>query len=84
MLITYGDLKGLIRKKLTERKLTSKVRDSLPDDDFVFPKERKYPIHDKSHARNALARVSQHGTPSEKSRVKSRVRTKFPSIEVND
>lgn len=48
-----------------------------------IPEERKYPIPDASHARNALARVAQNGTPTEKRRVRAAVRRKFPSIKVN-
>lgn len=61
-------------------KLTAKKRNALPAKAFVFKKERKYPIEDKAHARNALARVSQHGTPAQKAKVRSAVRKKYPSI----
>lgn len=61
-------------------KMTSKQRNSLPTKDFALPKERAYPINDKSHARNALARVSQHGTPAEKKAVRSKVHKKYPGI----
>ncbi len=65
-------------------KLTSVQRKRLPDSSFAIDgKQRRYPINDKSHARNALARVSQHGTPSEKSRVRAAVRKKYPSIEIS-
>lgn len=40
-------------------KLTSSRRNDLPKSDFGMPGARKYPMPDKSHARNALARVSQ-------------------------
>lgn len=40
-------------------KLTSKQRKDLKSSDFALPKERKYPIEDASHARNAKARASQ-------------------------
>ena len=63
--------------------LTTKQRKDLSPSDFVFPKERKYPIHDESHARNALARVSQHGTPGEKKKVRAAVRKRYPGIEVS-
>ena len=36
---------------------------------------------DASHARNALARVSQHGSPAEKAKVKHKVRTLFSGIK---
>ena len=39
-------------------KLTSKARKALPKSSFAGP-DRSYPVEDKSHARNALARVSQ-------------------------
>lgn len=50
---------------------------------FALKKERKYPIPDISHARNALSRVSQHGTPSQKKRVRAAVTKKFPSLKKN-
>ena len=39
--------------------LTEKKRDNLPDSKFGLPEEHKYPMPDKSHARNAKARASQ-------------------------
>ena len=39
--------------------MTEKKRDSLPDSTFGLPEEHKYPMPDKSHARNAKARASQ-------------------------
>ena len=60
-----------------------KNRNRMKSSTFALPKERKYPIPDASHARNALARVAQNGTPSEKRRVRAAVRKKFPSIKVN-
>jgi hypothetical protein len=39
--------------------LTEKKRDAEPKSDFGLPEERKYPMPDKSHARNAKARASQ-------------------------
>ena len=65
-----------------EDALTYKQKRDLPDSAFVFPKERKYPIPDESHARNALARVSANGTPKEILKVKFAVKSKFPNIEV--
>lgn len=40
-------------------KLTTKKRNKLKSTTFGLPKERKYPMPDKSHARNAKARASQ-------------------------
>jgi hypothetical protein len=60
--------------------LSSKDRKKLSKKSFALPGKRKYPIPDKAHARNALARVAQHGTPTEQKRVKAAVRKRFPSI----
>jgi len=40
-------------------KLTSKTRNKLPKGDFGLPGEKKYPMPDKSHARNAKSRASE-------------------------
>jgi len=40
-------------------KLKSEERDDLPESKFALPEERKYPIEDKAHARNAKARAAQ-------------------------
>jgi hypothetical protein len=39
--------------------MTEKKRDSLKESQFGLPDERKYPMPDKAHARNAKARASQ-------------------------
>ena len=39
--------------------LTEAKRDKEPKSDFGLPDERKYPMPDKSHARNAKARAAQ-------------------------
>lgn len=58
-------------------KLTTKRRDSLPKQEFGMPGERKYPMPDKSHARNAKARASQMEhegklSPSAKAKIDSK------------
>lgn len=40
-------------------KLTAKGRNKLKKSTFGLPRERKYPMPDKAHARNAKARASQ-------------------------
>jgi hypothetical protein len=42
-----------------------------------------YPIPDLSHARNALARVAQHGSSAEKATVRAKVAAKYPGIAVS-
>ena len=39
--------------------LTARHRNALSDAMFGLPRERKYPMPDKSHARNAMSRTSQ-------------------------
>ena len=39
--------------------LDSKDREKLPDSAYAFPKQRKEPITDASHVKNALARFDQ-------------------------
>ncbi len=39
--------------------LRSKERNDLPDDVFAFPRQRKLPLTDASHVKNALARFDQ-------------------------
>jgi hypothetical protein len=58
----------------------TKERKKLSKKSFALPGKRKYPIPDKAHARNALARVAQHGTPAEKKKVRQAVKKRFPSI----
>lgn len=60
-------------------KLTTAERKKIPSGEFALPGGR-YPIEDESHARNALARVSQHGSPEEKARVRAAVHRRFPHI----
>jgi hypothetical protein len=40
-------------------KLNAAKRKSEPNKEFGLPEERKYPMPDASHARNAKARASQ-------------------------
>lgn len=61
-------------------RLTTGERKRLPKSDFAIPSERAYPIKDKSHARDALARVSEYGTAEEKKEVRAAVHRKYPSI----
>jgi hypothetical protein len=40
-------------------KLTASKKNAEPNKEFGLPEERKYPMPNKSHARNAKARASQ-------------------------
>jgi hypothetical protein len=70
---------------IDEKKLTYKAKKKLPRASFAIPGKQdgvkgKYPIHDAPHARNALARVSAHGSPEEKKKVRAAVHRRFPGI----
>ena len=70
-------------------KLTTAGRVALPKKAFALPPSKgakasgekgSYPIPDKEHARNALSRVSQFGSPEEKAKVRAAVKRKYPEI----
>lgn len=70
-------------------KLSMKSRKAMPSSSFALPGKGKgpsgkgagsYPIPDASHARNALSRVSQHGSSTEKAKVRAKVHAKYPNI----
>ena len=60
-------------------KLTTAARKKIPAKDFAV-KGGHYPIEDESHARNALARVSEFGSSKEKAEVRAKVHAKYKDI----
>jgi hypothetical protein len=48
--------------------LDTQERKSLPDNVYAFPKQRKAPLTDASHVRNALARFDQVSDVSDEDR----------------
>lgn len=73
-------------------RLTTKARSKLKSSQFALPGKGEgpkgkgagsYPINDPAHARNALSRVSQFGSPAEKAAVRAKVHRKYPSIGKN-
>lgn len=63
--------------------LTAARRNVLPAKTFAGP-DRSYPIPDASHARNALARASQHASAPLKAAIRAKVHAKFPGIKQHD
>ena len=61
--------------------LTTAGRKRVSSGNFAFEKSRRYPIHDLSHARNALARASAQGTSAEQAEVKREVYSKYPALK---
>jgi hypothetical protein len=43
----------------SEEGLSTAEKDRLPEDEFAFPEERKEPLTDARHVRNAIARFDQ-------------------------
>jgi hypothetical protein len=66
--------------KMAKNLSSAKDRKQLSKELFALPAKRKYPIPDKTHARNALASVAQHGTPAEQKKVRAAAKKRFPSI----
>ena len=64
-------------------KLTTEARKEIPSKDFAGP-DRSYPIEDKAHARNALARVAQHGSPALQAKVRAAVHSKYKDIGIHN
>lgn len=69
-------------------KMHESDRDKVPTDEFAFPKERKEPLNDASHVRNAIARFDQvkDVTDKERDEAWSRIKkaAKKFNVEVNE
>jgi len=68
--------------------LSEKQRDNLDEDQFAFPKERKEPLNNASHVRNAMARFNQVEGVSDNERDEawSRIKraAKKHGVEINE
>jgi hypothetical protein len=69
-------------------KLSTEERDDLESGDFAFPKQRKAPLEDASHVRNAIARFNQVKDVSDEERDSAwkriRAAAKKHGVEVNE
>ena len=69
-------------------KLGAEERDDLESADFAFPKQRKAPLEDASHVRNAIARFNQvkDVTDAERDSAWNRIKAaaKKHGVEVNE
>jgi hypothetical protein len=79
--------KSSLSRKTNQQRNTQAGRNRMASSSFALPKgtgsdpsKDQYRIDDKPHARNALARVAQHGTSSEQASVRAKVGAKFPSL----
>lgn len=64
-------------------KLSAKRRKRLPKSSFVYPGQRKYPIHDKPHAKAALRMGARRDTYGSISTIKAKVYKRYPSLKPN-
>lgn len=71
------------------RVLSTESREHLSKKEFAEPEHKTksnpaghgaYPIPDRKHAANALSRVSQFGSSSEKAEVRAKVHAKYPDM----
>jgi hypothetical protein len=68
--------------------LSTEDREEIDDSKFAFPKERKEPLEDASHVRNAIARFDQVKGVSDEEREKAFHRIKAAAkkfgVEMNE
>lgn len=67
-------------------RLSYSQRKNMGSNEFAVPSKRKggkggYPIEDKAHARDALARVANK-SPALRAKVRAAVHRKYPSIKI--
>jgi hypothetical protein len=64
----FGQILGERAGKALMAKLTKPSRDRITTGNFAFPKERKEPLENATHVRNAVARFNQVKDVSEAER----------------
>ena len=62
-------------------KLKARKRNRLPKRSFAIPSKRLYPIHDKAHARAALAYAKRPNTRGSYATVRRAVLKRYPSLK---
>lgn len=82
-----GNRKSNLSAETNQKRNTQGRREQMSSKNFAVPKgsgskpgKDQYRLDDPAHARNALARVQQHGTPAEQRAVQRKVAQKYPSI----
>lgn len=76
MISAFGVDHGVVSKKV----LTTEAREKIKPKNFAMPKSKSYPIQDKAHARNALARAAQSKTKGSYKAIAAKVHAKYPDI----
>lgn len=62
-------------------RLKARKRKRLPRSSFALPSKKLYPIHDKAHARAALAFSARKDTAGAHATVRRAVLKKYPSLK---
>ena len=62
--------------------MSSAVKKELEGDEFAFPKQRKEPLTDARHVRNAIARFDQVGDVSERDAAWRRIRAAAKKYDI--
>ena len=72
-------------KKQSAHALTTGQRNDIAGDTFAFPKERKEPLNNASHVRNAIARFDQVKgvSPAEKKAAFSKIKKAAKKFDVD-
>lgn len=83
--------KSPLSARTNQKRNTQGRRNTMARSNFALPKgtgsqpgKHQYRMDDLPHGRNALARVAQHGTPSEQRTVRRKVVAKYPSLAKNN
>lgn len=61
-------------------KLKKGQRRKLPSSSFAYPAQRKYPIHDRAHAKAALSRAASKKTMGTYAHVAAKVNARYPGL----
>jgi Family of unknown function (DUF6582) len=79
---------GIDAPEITMTKLDAEHRDAIDSKQFAFPKERKEPLENATHVRNAIARFNQVEGVSDAERDEAwkriRAAAKKFGVEVNE
>ena len=77
--------RGPAKKKASSGGMTEAARDRLSDAKFAFPDDRKEPLNDAKHVRNAIARFDQVEDVSDAARDRAwrRIKTAAKKYDVD-
>lgn len=74
-------LSGILNYHSVTEKLSQAEKEKMKDDDFVFPKEKTWPIHDEKHARTALVWATWPQNKDKKELIVKAVLKKYPHMK---